>query len=466
MFDDTIVAVATATGAAGLGVLRFSGPASVEGASLLFRASDGRSLVGQPARFLVHGRLVGRSGELLDDVLCVRFEAPASYTGEQVVEVHAHGGSYHLQSLIESFLAAAGSQGMALRIARPGEFTQRAFVNGKLDLAQAEAIADLIQSGAAMTREVASRQLGGQLSRVLGGLRNELLGVLAQAEAACDFPEEEGQLPPWSAWRSALERVASGMDALLATARTGRSLEAGLRVALCGAPNAGKSSLMNALLASERSIVHEQAGTTRDFVEARFQVDGFPMVLVDTAGLREGAEAVEAEGVRRSREQIAGCDVCVLLVDQSTELPVGAFEVLGQTGADRVCVMSKSDLPAAWGEAALASTVAAGLPRLRVSARTGAGLSELRAALLGAALQGRGTQSLGEALLTRARHEDALRRARELVGHALDSLQSRASGDLVAGDVRGALECVGEIVGATTRAEVVEEIFRRFCIGK
>jgi tRNA modification GTPase len=463
MFDDAIVAVATAAGEAGVGILRFSGPGAVAGASLLFRARDGRPLAAQAPRYLASGRLIGGHGELLDEVLCVRFEAPASYTGEEVAEVHAHGGAYHLRALLQAYLERAAVGGLRLRIARPGEFTQRAFVHGKLDLAKAEAVADLIHSGAALSREVAGRQLGGQLSRELEALRDGLLAVLAQAEAACDMPEIEDQLPPVGAWQSALEAVAARMDALLATARTGQLLEQGLRVALCGAPNAGKSSLMNALLGSERSIVHAEAGTTRDFVEARFQVEGFPMLLVDTAGLRGDAGEVEAEGMRRSQEQVAQSDVCVLLLDQSAAPFRQALEVLDLAPRERLCVLSKADLPPAWEASALPGMPA---PALRISARTGEGLEALKAELLRVALQGRGIESLGQALLTRARHERALRSAREFLGHALASLRSSASPDLFAGDLRGALESVGEIVGSTTRAEVVEEIFRRFCVGK
>ena len=459
MPSQSIIAVATAAGPAGVGILRLSGPQAVAAAQTLFRASDGRPLSHQAARTMTHGRLVSGLGAVLDVVLAVRFSAPASYTGEDVVEIHAHGGSAHLQSLLEVFLEAGARLEGGLRLAKPGEFTQRSFLAGKLDLAQAEAVADLIHSQAALARQAAGKRLQGGLSSALDGLRQTLLAVLAEAEAACDHPEEEEQLSGAARWRALLEGAAAQMDGLLAGARTGRLLREGMRVALCGAPNAGKSSLFNALLGSQRSIVHAQPGTTRDYVEAPFQIEGFPMVLVDTAGLRQGQGEVEQEGIRRSREIAREAEVRLLLVDGSSALkgvavPEGSGELL--------VLRTKADLPRAWSAAPLGVESEA----LEVSALSGAGMEELRRRLLVLALGGTEAGELPEAQLATLRHEDALRCARSSVAVALYTLHGQGSPELVAVDARAALDAVGEIVGATTRAEVVEEIFRRFCIGK
>ena len=476
MITDTILAIATPPGESGVGILRLSGPLAVKAVEPLFKAASGQALAAQTPRLLVHGKLFDQFGQLLDELLCVRFEAPHSFTGEDVVELQAHGGTFHLQSIQKALLEANSQLSPPLRLAGPGEFTQRAFVHGKLDLTRAEAIADLIHSGSQLSRDAAARQLAGQLQGEVDILREGLISLLANAEAACDFPDEEEQLAPKARLLSQVQDLRARMQALLATAHTGRLLTQGIQVAILGQPNAGKSSLMNALLGSERSIVSAEPGTTRDYIEARFQVQGFPVLLVDTAGLRE-SKGVEAEGVRRSMEQARKADLLMLILDQGAPFDPLALKPLRDLAADILFILNKSDLDPQWDVTSLRSTLQvlrpdwAGADELRkrvlsVSARTHAGLEALKARILATALQGRAAPMLTQVLLTQARHEQAMRRAEAALAHVEQALHEGASADLFAGDLRSALDALGEITGAVSRAEVLNEIFRRFCIGK
>jgi tRNA modification GTPase len=476
MISDTILAIATPPGESGVGILRLSGSMAVQAVEPYFKSVSGKPLSKQEPRYLAHGSLYDGQGHLLDELLCVRFAAPHSFTGEAVVELQAHGGTFHLQSIQKALLEANREMLPPLRLARPGEFTQRAFINGKLDLTRAEAIADLIHSGTALARDAAARQLAGHLQGEVDALRQGLVGLLANAEAACDFPDEEEQLAPRARLLSEVQALRARMQAMLATAHTGRMLTQGVHVAILGQPNAGKSSLMNALLGAERSIVSAEPGTTRDYIEARFQVQGFPVVLVDTAGLRE-AQGVEAEGVRRSLEQAAKADLLMVILDQSTAFDPRALEPLRDLATDALFIFNKSDLSPVWDVTALRRRLQTLRPAwasadelrkrvLVVSARTRSGLEALKARILATALEGRAAPMLEQVLLTQARHEQAMRRAEEALGHVEQALHDKASADLFAGDARSALDALGEITGTVSRAEILDEIFKRFCIGK
>lgn len=474
MTTDTILAIATPPGESGVGILRLSGPQALAIVEPLFKAASGQALSAQLARLLVHGHLHDAQGHLLDELLCVRFEAGHSFTGEAVVELQAHGGTFHLQSIQKALLEAGRDHG--LRLARAGEFTQRAFLNGKIDLTRAEAIADLIHSGSQLARDAAVRQLAGQLKDEVEALRQGALSLLANAEAACDFPEEEDQLAPKARMLEDVVGLRGRMQALLDTAHTGRLLTQGVQVALLGQPNAGKSSLLNALLGAERSIVSAEPGTTRDYIEARFQIQGFPVVLIDTAGLRE-ASGVEGEGVRRSLEQARKADLLLLVLDQSVRFDPAALEPLRDLAGEALFILNKSDLDPVWDVTSLRKAMQALRPQwatpeelkkrvLVVSAVRMNGLEALKARLLAIALEGKAAPLLQQVLLTQARHEQAMRRAEGALAHVERALRQGASADLFAGDARAALDALGEITGTVSRAEVLEEIFRRFCIGK
>jgi tRNA modification GTPase len=477
MNPDTIVAIATAPGAAGLGVVRVSGPRAVDTVGPLFRAADGRGLAQHAPRYMAFGRLHSAAGEVLDEVLVVRFLAPHSFTGEDVVEIHSHGGTFHLRELQAAILDGAKDLLPPVRLALPGEFTQRAFLNGKMDLTRAEAVADLIQSGSALSRESAVRQLTGTLHQAVLRLRGEAVSLLAECEASCDFPEEEEQFGDRAGFAGRLDALKRGLDALLATARTGRMLTQGVRVALVGAPNTGKSSLLNSLSGEDRAIVSEEPGTTRDWLEARVQVEGFPVLLYDTAGLRKGRGRVESEGVRRALALAKEADLLLLVLDQSSPLDPLSLDLLVDASDDTLIVINKNDLDPVWDVTALRSAMKALRPDwaapealrrrvLSVSARTRAGLETLMARVLDTALQGRAAQMLEQVVLTQARHERAARAARVALERTAESFAAGRGSELLAVDLRSAVDALGEIVGLTSRAEVVEEIFRRFCIGK
>jgi tRNA modification GTPase len=462
MISDTIAAIATPAGDGGLGVIRVSGPQAVALAGARFRALDGIALAAQPPRLLQLGRWLGGDGAVMDEALCVRFEAPHSFTGEDVVELHAHGGAFHLQALLKTLLAGGA------RLARPGEFTQRAFLNGKMDLTRAEAVADLINSGTGLARDAAARQLAGGLFEAVESMRAGLVELSAQTEAAVDFPDEEDQLLPKRALLGKVSTLRERMRAMLASAREGRLLSQGIKAALAGRPNVGKSSLMNALLGSERSIVAASAGTTRDYIEEKLNLGGFPLLLTDTAGLRESDDGAEQEGVRRSLERVAGADLLLLVLDVSRGLEPADFSALASFQGDLIFVANKADLGPRWGEAEL-KAFAGNIPILlaNVSSKTGEGLEALKRLMLEVALRGRSAAMLNAVTLTQARHEEAMRRAEALVGHVEATLrEGKLSAEFLSGDLRGALDALGEIVGATPRDEVIHAIFAKFCIGK
>ena len=457
---DPIVAIATAPGRGAVGIVRVSG----RGLAPLAQALCGRAL--QP-RVAHYGPFLDARGEPLDQGLAIHFPAPHSYTGEDVLELQAHGGPVLLQLLLARCLeaGAAGLPGLSrLRLAAPGEFTERAFLNGKLDLAQAEAVADLIDASTEAAARSAGRSLGGAFSREVGVLRERLVELRVLVEATLDFPEEEIDFLERADARGRLARIAEALDAVLARARQGALLREGLRVVLAGQPNVGKSSLLNALAGAELAIVTPVPGTTRDKVAETIQIEGVPLHVIDTAGLRDEADAAdEAEriGMQRSWGAIAGADALVFLHDltrrgepgyEAAERDIAARLPAGVTRLD---VYNKAD-------AASAADLADGA--LALSARTGTGLDALRRRLLALAGWQAGSEGV---FIARTRHLEALRATR---GHVETAQALAAQGDaaleLLAEELRGAHDALGEIVGATTADELLGEIFGRFCIGK
>ncbi len=453
--DDPIVAIATPPGSGGLAVLRVSGRGALEVADRVFRPGrrDGPMPSLAPSHTVHHGHVMA-GGRVVDEVLMTVLRGPRTYTREDTVEVGCHGGVVVARMVLEAFLAAGA------RMAGPGEFTRRAFVNGRLDLAQAEAVADLIHARSERAVHAATAQLSGALSRRIEALREALMTVLAHLEAHLDFPDEDIAPETGSALVSRVEAAMADARRLVESARNGRLLREGARVAIVGAPNAGKSSLLNALLGVERAIVSDVPGTTRDTVEDLVTVAGYPVVLVDTAGMRESADAIEREGMRRSREAAMGADV-VLEVADVTLPPPTAVPVECGAGTAWLRVANKCDRQADPGFDGEAGWI-------RVSCRTGEGLDALRAAM-GASLgdgAARGGLGVGEEWAVSARHQDALRRSMEAMGLALGAMRSGVALDLVAADLRVAAQAVGEVVGKTGTEDLLDRIFSTFCIGK
>lgn len=453
--SDTIVAPATPPGEGGVGIIRLSGP---EAEVLLGKVFLGRTRPSAMAsHHLYHGRLCGPDGMAVDEVLAVVMRGPHSYTGEDVVEIHCHGGSQIMCSILDLFLDAGA------RLARPGEFTQRAFLNGRLDLAQAEAVAALIGARSAQAARVALGQLEGRLSRQLQGFSEDLRELLLLIEAHIDFPDDDlGQLDQ-AGLRGRALAVQAAMSDLLQTFDAGRALREGITVLILGRPNVGKSSLLNLLLGEARAIVTDIPGTTRDTVEEHLVLGGFPLRLVDTAGVRDTADPIEQEGVRRAREKALAADLVLLVIDHSRPLTHEDRMALALAPPERtVLVLNKSDLPGGCVHEELAAFPC----RVAVSARHGDGLAALTVAVVNHFSQPADAAGAEPVVLSERRHREALGLALADLGRFLAAQAAGEPLECQAAELREALNALGQITGETTPDEILDQIFSRFCIGK
>jgi tRNA modification GTPase len=452
---DTIAAIATPVGTGGISIVRVSGPDAEDVGARVFRRFP-RS--GAESHRLYAGRIVAVSGETLDRGLGVLMRAPRSYTGENVLELHCHGGIVVARSALGATLAA-GARG-----AERGEFTLRAFLNGRLDLAQAEAVADLIAARTPAAARAAAVHLEGGLSQKIEALRQDIVGLAARLEVAIDFSEEDvGPMDAASLARDA-DGIAERLLALGATFDQGRRLREGVRVAIAGKPNVGKSSLLNALVASDRAIVTAAPGTTRDVLEETIDLGGIALVLVDTAGLRAAADEAERIGVERARREISEADLVIVVVDGSRGLDGGDEEVFDATHKNRrIILINKMDRGLVL-DGVRVGRLAPGCLAIEASAARGDGIERLREALVDLALGGRPLSA--EPVIMRERHREALNAAASALGNARRGLKERHPPDIVAVEVMAALERVGEVVGRGSPDEVLERIFAEFCIGK
>lgn len=443
--NDLIYALSTPVGGA-IAVVRISGPGAGE---LLETVFTGR---GKP-REMVYGRIVDELGETLDEVMAVFFPAPRSYTGEDMAELFLHGG----QVSVRRVLALLGRHA---RGARPGEFTERAFLAGKMDLAQAEAVMDLVSAGAERSVKSALSQLAGRLSARIGELESKTLDALSGLEAAIDYPEElEDDVT--SALPDALAAIEQELSDLIGNGLGGRVLREGARVAIVGRPNAGKSSLLNALAGTDRAIVTHYAGTTRDVLEEAVSIEGVPVTLFDTAGIRDAIDPVEKIGVERARKAAADADLLLLCFDASAPLTEEDTALLAETAeSERLVLISKNDLPALWGEAALQEKGICPGDILSVSAVSGDGLDALRKAIAEHV-----APNAESALVTNSRHIEALERAKRAVADARSNADIMEL-ELIATDLRDAIGALGLITGREAADDLIERIFSRFCVGK
>lgn len=446
--SDTIAAIATPPGVGGVGIVRISGP----NVPTIAHALLGRL---PAARNATYARFQNVDGSTLDEGLALYFPAPRSFTGENVLELHGHGGPVVLDLVLQAVLALGARQ------ARPGEFSERAFLNGKLDLTQAEAIADLIESASVEGARAALNSLQGAFSQRVQAINEQLIGLRLYTEAALDFPEEEIDFLADEKLAHRAKELTDQIDALRATTHQGQLLHDGITVVLAGRPNAGKSSLLNALAQHDSAIVSPVPGTTRDVVRERIQIDGLPLHVLDTAGLRESEDAIESEGVRRTHEAMRRANRVLLVIDDSEEQEVSVQALRSQLpdGANVTLIRNKIDRS---GRAAGNVASMTAFPEIAISAVDGRGLDALRTHLK----ECMGYQAAGEGTFSaRRRHLVAIEKARGHVNEALAQLTAR-HGELAAEELRQAQQSLGEITGEFTSDDLLGRIFSSFCIGK
>jgi tRNA modification GTPase len=444
--NDTIAAIATPPGRGGVGVIRISGRcASAVAEALLGRVPQPRHASFLPFR--------DSDGQILDSGLAVYFPGPASFTGEDVLELHAHGSPVVLDLLLRRLLA------LGVRLARPGEFSERAFLNDKMDLAQAEAIADLINASTERAARSAQRSLQGEFSRQIDALVEELVQLRQYVEAAIDFVDEDIDFLAEGAIEQKLQALRQRLEVIQSTARQGRLLRDGLTLVIVGKPNVGKSSLLNQLAGRDAAIVTDIAGTTRDLLREYIQIDGLPLHIVDTAGLRDSADPVEQEGIRRAREALRQSDGVLFMVDDRDSDDAGAW--LGELPANVPVTQVRNKIDLSGQSPALLQ--AGAITQIRLSLKTGEGMELLKQHLK----QTVGYQDEGQdVFIARRRHLDALGTAHAAIRQGLEQLRANTGAELLAEDLRTAQNALSEITGAFTNEDLLDRIFAGFCIGK
>jgi tRNA modification GTPase len=456
MWEDTIAAIATPLGEGGLAVVRISGTRAMAIADASFLPVGPSSLKpSAAASHTIHYGKIVMDGKVIDEVLLAALRAPRTFTREDTVEISCHGGLLPAKLVLDTLLRNGA------RLAEPGEFTRRAFLHGRIDLAQAEAVADLIHARTELSLSAANEQLAGKLSRRIDQLRDDLMLTLAHVEAHLDFPDEDIAPDTRATLLKRLESAIAFMDELLRTANEGQILRRGIRAAILGRPNAGKSSLLNQLLGRDRAIVSHIPGTTRDTIEETANIRGLPVVFIDTAGLREAGDEIEIEGIRRSRQTLAAAELILHVLDASQPLTPADADYLAEfAGKKRIIVRNKTDLPAQLDLPPDPAT-----PVVDVCCLDGQGIEVLKDAIKQLVWRGEITAEMTQVTIN-SRHQDALQRARAMTRQAADALHDDATLELVAMDLRIAANAVGEIVGKTTTEDLLDSIFSTFCIGK
>jgi len=460
--EQTIAAIATAVGEAGIGIVRLSGKEAFDIAEKMFvtkRGDSPKSLPGYSARY---GRVVDPyQGRTIDEAILLVMRGPYSYTGEDVVEFQCHGGVVVVQKILETALR------LGARMAEPGEFTKRAFLNGRLDLSQAEAVIDVVRSRTEESLAVAVDQLEGSLSKRISAIREQLYDLVVRVEAIIDYPEDDIPELEVDEMAEVIRTVIGELERLIATADQGKVLREGLKAVITGKPNVGKSSLLNRLLDEQRALVTDIPGTTRDTIEEVLNLRGIPLRLIDTAGIRESDDVVERLGVERAVQLWGEADLIIHVMDGSVPLSSEDREILARTRDKlRVVVINKSDLPRVWSLDDLDARDLGEAPVVEISLLEGE-LTPLVDAVVGLVSKGGIRESTAsQAIVTRARHKTALEEAKADLENALETLSMGLPLDLISVGLQGALEHLGEITGETVRENIIDRIFAQFCIGK
>ena len=455
---ETIAAISTPLGAGGIGIVRLSGPQTREILGKIFRRRRGKGPL-LSHRFYLGEIIRPRDTAVIDEVLASFMEKPRTYTREDVAEIQAHSGVLVLREILDAVLQSGA------RLAEPGEFTKRAFLNGRIDLTQAEAVIDLIQSKTRRSLELANLQREGRLGMEIRRIREDLLNLMALLEAGIDFPEDEVPELSGDEVNRRLQDALERLDTLLRTYDQGKIYREGISAVIIGRPNVGKSSLLNALLREDRAIVTPIPGTTRDVIEEVVNVRGIPLKIMDTAGLRHTRDQVEVEGVRRTRDRLARADLVIWVVDGSEPITAQDLDILPEVQPRKTVVaMNKNDLPPRLDPRDLGEHLP-GAPLIPVSALHHSGIDRLEEAIRDLVLDGR-QDSSAEILLSNLRHKQALENARKGLEQALEASRANLSAEFISVDLGRALQALGEIVGETTSEDILNRIFSQFCIGK
>jgi tRNA modification GTPase len=469
--DDTIAAISTPVGHSGIGIVRLSGSNAINITDTLFVSHNKKCLRRTPSHRIVYGHIVNSDKEIIDEVLVSVMRAPHTYTKEDIVEINCHGGPVPLRRILEHVLQAGA------RVAGPGEFTQRAFLNGRIDLAQAEAVLDVIHALTEESQRIAVEQLKGGLSRRLGTIRNELMKLTAFVEAHIDFPEDDISPPSLKEMKKMSIKIERSLEELIQNSRYGMILREGLKTAIVGRPNVGKSSLLNALLEHDRAIVTEVPGTTRDVIEEYLNVHGIPIRIMDTAGIRAVTNKAEKEGVKRSIRAMKNADLVLVVLDGSKHLNTSDRELMRKAGFDgntscrsqnAILVVNKTDLPQKIKLIPLKKKGRKDLQRnvVRISALKQTGLDTLKTVMAEMAFKGTAVSGQGTGIVTNIRHVRALEKTLAALHSFSNEVSKNTSPELLAVELRDALDALGEILGTTTPDDILNTIFSNFCIGK
>ncbi|RDY25299.1 tRNA uridine-5-carboxymethylaminomethyl(34) synthesis GTPase MnmE [Romboutsia weinsteinii] len=456
--DDTIAAIATAPGEGGIGIVRISGEKSLQVANEIFRSMTGKKIQEYNTRTLIYGNIVDND-HVIDEVLLAYMKGPNSYTAEDVIEINCHGGFISVKKILELILSKD------VRLADAGEFTKRAFLNGRIDLSQAEAIIDVIKAKTDMAHEVAQSHLEGSLSKKIKELRMNVTEVLAHLEVAIDFSEEDVEEITYQTLSERAEELRTQIKKLYDTAESGKILRDGLKTVIVGKPNVGKSSLLNSILGENRAIVTDIPGTTRDVIEEFVNIKGIPLKIVDTAGIRETEDIVERIGVEKSRESFSSADLVIMVLDSSRKLDDEDMEILKNIESKKtIILLNKTDLPQQIEEDKLNQYVDSN-SIIRISALNNEGIEELQDKIEGMVYKG-SVKNSSSVVITNSRHKDALLKAYESINDAIGAIEQNMPYDFIEVDFKNIWDYLGYINGDTIKEDLLDTIFSNFCIGK
>ncbi|MGL5675206.1 MAG: tRNA uridine-5-carboxymethylaminomethyl(34) synthesis GTPase MnmE [Cellulosilyticaceae bacterium] len=460
IYNDTIAAISTAPGVGGIGIVRVSGIDAVEVVDKIFRAGSKKKLVDAPSHTIHYGHIVNKDEKTIDEVLVMLMKGPKTFTREDVVEINCHGGPVPLDAVLMELIRNGA------RLADQGEFTKRAFLNGRIDLAQVEAIMDIIEAKTELSLSQAVNQLEGRLSKQIKAYQDMLIQIIARIEVSIDYPEYDEDEPVTNDFRQELEDLNDELKVLLKTADTGKMIREGVKTAIIGQPNVGKSSLLNALLEENKAIVTDIPGTTRDVVEAYLNISGIPFQLLDTAGIRETEDIVEKIGVERSKESIQEADLVLMLIDSSRALDDEELALMESLKAKKVIyVLNKIDLNPIITREKLMAHIADDATIVSISAMKQSGLDELRETMKAFTLQ-KGIEVGSGATISNRRQKQSLIKAIESLDKVVDTIDMGMPEDCVAIDLHDAYGHLGMIVGEALKDEIINELFSRFCLGK